>query len=165
MHKNYIVSENRGNYKRLPGDIDGNHVGDCRFCEMISSEEAMILNTNDMCVMINQHPYNVGHVMVLPRRHIKDTRELTDVELKNLYALVNKIMTVIEKTYPVNGFNIGMNLGNIAGSTYEHLHIQIVPRWMGDVGFMESTADTKIMKEAPEDTVKKLKETIEKEKT
>ena len=163
MYKGYIVAKNRSNYKRLPGDKEKNHVNNCRLCEMIKSKEATVMETKDMIVVINQHPYNVGHVMIVPRRHVKDPRELNTDESKNMYSITNKMLTVIEKTYPIHGFNIGLNLGNTAGSTYEHLHMQVVPRWVGDIGFMESTSNTKIMKEAPDDTIRKLKETIKKE--
>ncbi len=164
MYKNYILAENRSNYKRLPGDKEKNSENNCRFCEMMKNDEGVVLKIKDMFVTVNQYPYNVGHVMIAPIRHVKDPRELNDEELMNMFILINKMMTVIEKTYSIHGFNIGMNLGSVAGSTYEHLHIQLVPRWMGDIGFMESTAKTKIIKESLEDTVRKLKDTIVKEK-
>jgi ATP adenylyltransferase len=70
------------------------------------------------------------------------------------------MLDVLEKTYETNSFNIGCNLGNHSGGTYEHLHFQIIPRWMGDSGFMEVFADTRVMKENPKKTRDKLRETI-----
>lgn len=165
MYKEYIVARNRSNYKRLPGDEGENHINNCKFCKILKDKKEVVLETKDMFVMINQNPYNTGHVMVLPKRHIKDPRELAGGELKNFYGVANKMMTVIEKTYPLHGFNMGINLNPVAGATFEHLHIHVVPRWQGDVGFMESTIDTKILKgDAPKDTLEKLRETISREK-
>jgi ATP adenylyltransferase len=106
---------------------------------------------------MNRYPYNCGHLMVAPHRHVAQLEELTQDELLEHYQLVQKAVTVLKEAFQPQGFNIGMNLGRIAGAGIDqHIHTHIVPRWGGDTNFMPVIADTDVVNEALQDTYKKL---------
>lgn len=99
--------------------------------------------------MLNLYPYNNGHVMVAPYRHVKSMELLSDVEIADLMKLVNKTKIKIDKLLKPDGYNIGINLGKVGGAGYAgHLHIHIVPRWAGDTNFMPILAGTKVVSES-----------------
>lgn len=145
---------------RKPGSKEKNTQKNCRFCEIVKKKEDMIFENKDIFVMINQNPYKEGHILVLPKKHIVDPRELDEKILKELYKTINFMLDILEKTYETKSFNIGCNICPAAGATYEHLHFQIIPRWVGDSGFMEVFASTRVMKENPKKTKEKLIEMI-----
>ena len=110
-------------------------------------------------VIMNRYPYNSGHLMVAPNRHIANLEELTGEELCEHYELVQRSITALKQVYKPEGFNIGMNLGRIAGAGVDkHIHTHIVPRWAGDTNFMPVIADANVVNEALEETYKKLAE-------
>ncbi|MFH0764263.1 MAG: HIT domain-containing protein [Candidatus Omnitrophota bacterium] len=99
--------------------------------------------------MLNLYPYNNGHVMVAPCRHVKSLEQLSDVELLDVFRLLNRIKSLIDKKLKPHGYNIGINLGRVGGAGVAgHVHIHIVPRWAGDTNFMPITADTKVISES-----------------
>lgn len=99
--------------------------------------------------MLNIYPYNNGHVMVAPYRHVRSLDLLTDAELLDVMKLVNETKLVIEKRLKPEGFNIGANYGRIGGAGFAgHVHIHIVPRWAGDTNFMPVTGKTKVISES-----------------
>jgi ATP adenylyltransferase len=99
--------------------------------------------------MLNIYPYNNGHVMVSPFRHVRDLKGLNDEELIDIIKIVRDMQALLEKKLKPHGFNIGINTGKVAGAGYkDHLHIHIVPRWKGDSNFMSVVADTKIMSQS-----------------
>jgi len=99
--------------------------------------------------MLNLYPYNNGHVMVAPFRHVKDFNSLTDKELLDMMKLVRKTISKIEKKLKPRGFNIGVNLGKVSGAGFAgHLHVHIVPRWVGDTNFMPVISNTKVVPES-----------------
>mgnify|MGYP003394607493 FL=1 len=107
--------------------------------------------------MLNIYPYNNGHIMVSPFRHVKDLKGLNDAELLDIIKLTRDMQALLEKKLKPHGFNIGINTGKIAGAGYkDHLHIHIVPRWKGDSNFMPVIADTKIMPQSLEELYKFL---------
>lgn len=96
--------------------------------------------------MLNIYPYNNGHIMVSPFRHVKDLKGLNNEELLDIMKLTRDMQALLEKKLKSHGFNIGINTGKIAGAGYkDHIHIHIVPRWKGDSNFMPVIADTKVM--------------------
>lgn len=112
-------------------------------------------------VMLNLYPYNPGHLMVSPYRHAEDLEDLTDEELLENLSLVKKCTRALKEAFHPEGFNVGINLGKIAGAGIEgHVHTHIVPRWNGDTNFMPVLADVKVMSEALGDTYVKLKEEL-----
>ena len=108
--------------------------------------------------MLNLYPYNNGHVMVAPYRHVRSLELLTDGELLDLMALINRTKVLLDKKFRPHGYNIGLNLGKIAGAGFAgHVHIHIVPRWTGDTNFMPVISGTKIVSESLEAVYKLLK--------
>lgn len=108
--------------------------------------------------MLNLFPYNNGHVMVAPYRHVKSLELLTDFELVDMMKLVNKTKADIDKKLKPHGYNIGINIGRVGGAGFAgHVHIHIVPRWNGDTNFMPISADTKVVSESLDAMHKLLK--------
>jgi ATP adenylyltransferase len=98
---------------------------------------------------MNAFPYNPGHLMVAPYRHIADLQNLTEQEAKEHLDIVKKGLRLLHEVMKPAGFNMGLNLGKVAGAGItEHLHTHIVPRWQGDTNFMPVLSDTKVMSES-----------------
>jgi ATP adenylyltransferase len=112
-------------------------------------------------VILNAYPYNPGHLMVAPYRHIGKLADLTDSESVEHFNLVKKCVALLTNVIKPAAFNIGMNLGKIAGAGVDdHIHTHIVPRWQGDTNFMPALADTKVLPEALAATYDKLEEGV-----
>ncbi len=138
----------------------------CIFCDFPKEnrdEERLIVYRGERCfVILNNYPYNPGHVMVAPYRHFKEIEEMSEEEGAEMLELTKKAVKVIKKVMKPDGFNIGINIGKVAGAGIEqHLHIHIVPRWEGDTSFIPVLADVKIIPEAVAETYKKLKRGFE----
>jgi len=133
--------------------------------ELKSEEEALIIYRGKTCfVIVNRFPYNSGHMMVSPYRHIGDIEELTVYERHELMDLSVDCKKVLQAAMYPDAFNMGFNLGNAAGAGIaDHLHMHIVPRWNGDTNFMPVLADTRCVPEAIEKTAEFLRNTWEKE--
>jgi ATP adenylyltransferase len=99
--------------------------------------------------MLNLFPYNGGHLMIAPFRHVADLDGLDDRELAGLIALVRDSISLLKRTLRPDGFNVGINLGPAAGAgVADHVHVHVVPRWSGDTNFMPVTAGTKVIPQA-----------------
>ena len=99
--------------------------------------------------MLNIYPYNNGHVMVAPYRHVRSLELLSDAEVKDLIKLVIKTKIKLDKKLKPDGYNIGMNLGKTGGAGFAgHIHIHVVPRWEGDTNFMPVLTGTKVISES-----------------
>ncbi|MBI4512336.1 MAG: HIT domain-containing protein [Deltaproteobacteria bacterium] len=97
-------------------------------------------------VMMNKYPYNNGHVMVIPRRHASDPEQLSEAEYMGTMDLLRRATKAIRTAMSPHGFNVGMNLGRVAGAGIDsHCHYHIVPRWNGDTNFMPVLGETKVM--------------------
>ncbi len=104
-------------------------------------------------VMLNSYPYNPGHLLVAPYRHIGNLEELTEAERNEHFELVSRSIVVLKKVLKPVGLNIGANLGRVAGAGIEdHFHSHVVPRWQGDNNFMPVLGDTKVIPQALADT-------------
>jgi ATP adenylyltransferase len=112
--------------------------------------------------MLNRFPYNNGHVMVAPIRHVPSVEMLSEEELLDLIKTLAKVIKAIRMCYQPHGINIGANIGKAAGAGIEgHLHIHIVPRWNGDTNFMPVIAGVKVIPEDVNVTWKKIKSCLE----
>jgi ATP adenylyltransferase len=127
----------------------------CIFCEKPAadaSEDAgnLIVFRGDTCfVILNSFPYNNGHLMVVPYRHVDRLDGLDDAELAELGQLTARCVSVLDGAYGPDGYNVGINLGAAGGAGIAgHLHQHIVPRWRGDTNFMPVVADTRVLPEA-----------------
>jgi ATP adenylyltransferase len=108
-------------------------------------------------IMLNCYPYNPGHLLIAPYRHIGDLEELTESERNEHYEIVSRSIAVLKEVFKPAGFNIGSNLGRVAGAGIEdHFHSHIVPRWQGDTNFIPVLGDVRVMPQALEDTYKAL---------
>ncbi len=107
--------------------------------------------------MLNAYPYNNGHVMVAPKRHVPDMSTLSAEEVLDLWQSVEKARRLLSRTLKPHGFNIGMNLGLEGGAGIPgHVHVHIVPRWRGDTNFMPVVSGTKVISQSLEDVRKAL---------
>ena len=112
-------------------------------------------------VILNKFPYNPGHLMVAPYRHIATLEDMTDEELMDHFSIVRRCTKALRSVLYPAGFNIGINLGKIAGAGIsDHAHTHIVPRWSGDTNFMPVLADARVLPEGLASTYAKLKGTI-----
>ena len=118
----------------------------CIFC---NPEEYVLEKTKYSFSILNIYPYNNGHVMVAPSRHVKSLEYLKAEELKDLMDLVVKTKKILDKKIKPHGYNIGLNIGKAAGAGFAgHIHIHIVPRWIGDTNFMPASCGTKVISES-----------------
>jgi len=112
-------------------------------------------------VIMNSYPYNPGHLMVAPYRHVASLEELTDEELHQHIEIVSQSIKILKKVFKVfnpGGFNIGINIGKVAGAGIDdHFHTHIVPRWQGDTNFMPVLSNVRVMPEALAETYEKLR--------
>jgi len=123
----------------------------CIFCSKTLSRknDLVVAQTPLSRVMLNLYPYNNGHLLVAPLRHVADLAELTDRELLDLFKTVNKAKQLLSRTLKPSGFNIGINLSRTAGAGITgHLHVHIVPRWEGDTNFMPVLFGTKVISQS-----------------
>lgn len=139
----------------------------CIFCvegmEAKDRENLVVYRGSKSFVMMNKYPYNTGHLMVAPYRHVRDSLELTEEEMLDLMKSVNLSIRILREALKPEGFNIGINMGRVAGAGIEdHLHIHVVPRWAGDTNFMPVVAHVKVMPELLESTYDKLRGALSK---
>lgn len=125
----------------------------CIFCEKPKQdrdEDNLILYRGEgNFVIMNLYPYNPGHLMVAPYRHVQSLGLLRDDELLEHFRLVNQCVSVLQETMNPEGFNIGINMAKVAGAGIEdHIHTHIVPRWNGDTNFMPVISNTRVIPEA-----------------
>ena len=135
-----------------PGGDDGG----CPFDEIpnLPDDEALVVARGEQVyAVLNLHPYNPGHLMVVTYRHVGDLEDLTDAELKELWEFTRIAVATIKVVSRPHAFNVGINLGGVAGgSLSEHLHQHVVPRWSGDANYMTVLSATKIMPQLLEET-------------
>jgi ATP adenylyltransferase len=134
----------------------------CVFCEAQQqpdgSENLILFRGQRAFVILNRYPYTSGHLMVVPNDHEASLAGLDSETRAELLELANQIVNMLDEEYHAQGFNIGFNIGEAAGAGItEHIHLHVVPRWMGDTNFMSSLGDTRVLPERLEDTYLRLK--------
>lgn len=122
----------------------------CIFCDKPASNDDakhLIVARGQTCfVLLNLYPYNNGHLMVAPYRHVSRLEDLADEEIADLMRAARRIEPILRQKLNPDGFNIGMNIGHVAGAGIaDHLHLHMVPRWSGDTNFMPVLSDTKVI--------------------
>ena len=130
-----------------------------RIAQSSDDVENLVVARDRTCfALLNKYPYNGGHLMVVPYKEVADLNSLTDEELADLWKLVRRCINALTQLMKPEGFNIGINLGKVAGAgVTEHLHIHVVPRWNGDTNFMPVIAHTSVVPEALLETAAKLR--------
>lgn len=136
---------------------------ECIFCEKVRTADDraahVLMRGRHGFVTLNLYPYNNGHLMVLPYAHVPSLEDLPEETLTELMLLVNRSLMVLRFALRPHGFNLGVNLGKVAGAGIEdHVHIHIVPRWEADTNFMPIVAKTRVIPEWIDDTYDRLAE-------
>lgn len=147
----YILSEKEG----------------CIFCdkpmENKDKENYILYRAKTCFIIMNIFPYNNGHLMVAPYKHLPNLDGLEQDELTELMLITRKSIQILQKALNPHGFNVGMNIGKVAGAgVEEHLHIHIVPRWAQDTNFMPILAETIVLPEHLDTTYQQLRQALEK---
>ncbi|MCJ7553632.1 MAG: HIT domain-containing protein [Ignavibacteriaceae bacterium] len=140
-------------------DSDSN---ECIFCQMVGldphDDNNLIINQSEFTfTVLNLYPYNNGHLMIVPKRHLSEFSELNDKELLEVMKKLQHAQLALTKAMKPHGFNIGTNIGRVSGAGIEeHIHFHIVPRWNGDTNFMPVIGEVKVISQDLLDTKKKL---------
>lgn len=132
----------------------------CVFCALLDDvpDQERILTRGELAyVTLAKFPYNPGHLLVLPTRHVAELEDLTEAENAAISALLQRGIRALRGAMDPHGFNVGLNLGRVAGAGIpEHLHWHVVPRWAGDTNFMPVVGETRVLPELLADTYAKL---------
>ena len=125
----------------------------CIFCSKPKArnnrKDYIVARTRHSFSILNLYPYNNGHMMIVPYRHVDSLTKLNKEEIADLIDLLNRSQELLSDTMNPDGFNIGINVGRAAGAgVKDHVHIHIVPRWVGDANFMPVSASTKVISES-----------------
>ena len=139
---------------------------DCVFCAVFNGDTpaSLLLHRGKrVYVILNKYPYNNGHLMVVPFRHIGRMADADSEELSEIIRLIRISEMVLDEAYNAHGVNVGMNLGRSAGAGVPgHLHVHLVPRWEGDTNFMSVVGNTRVVPEGLADSVSRLKPIFQK---
>jgi len=137
----------------------------CIFCTKpaANDDEAnwILYRGESVFIMLNAFPYNTGHLLVAPFRHLSDVLDMTPQESSEILYGIRIAVEVLRSSFSPQGFNIGVNMGQVAGAGYaDHVHVHVVPRWAGDTNFMAVTADTRVVPQALADTYRRLRDQL-----
>ncbi len=133
----------------------------CVFCSALGQKErskvGLLYKSQNAMVVLNKYPYNNGHLLLLPARHVADIGDLTPEEWSEIHVLLRQTIAILKDAYNCPGLNVGLNLGSAAGAGIPaHLHYHIIPRWTGDTNFLPLIAQTKVVVETLVMSFKKL---------
>ncbi len=135
----------------------------CFLCHDLAHPEAddenlLLWRAEHSLVVLNRFPYNNGHLLIAPARHIAGLDETSEAEMLELFQLVREVQKALSLTVNPHGFNVGLNLGRCAGAGLPgHMHIHVVPRWDGDTNFMNVCSDTDVISQSQTDLLSELK--------
>ncbi len=137
----------------------------CIFCELpkLPDKDAKIVHRGQHCfVILNSFPYTSGHVMVVPFAHLDELQKLPEGAAQEMMALSQKMEHVLRQVYSPDGINLGMNIGRAAGAGIAgHVHMHVLPRWVGDTNFMTVAGESRVLPEALEETYARIKRAID----
>lgn len=133
----------------------------CMFCDLLSQTDGpgnLILHrAQHTFVVLNRYPYTNGHMMVVPYLHIPAIDDMEDQALAEWMQITSRAVSVLRQVYGAESFNLGVNIGETAGAGIaDHVHMHVVPRWLGDTNFMATTSKTRVIPEALETTYQRL---------
>jgi ATP adenylyltransferase len=131
----------------------------CRSVEQASEKDSLVVHVAPLSfIVMNLYPYNAGHVMVAPRRHVGNLTDATPDELAEMMDLTRRLEAVMAEVYRPDGLNVGMNLGRAAGAGVpDHIHLHVVPRWSGDTNYMTVAGQTRVIPEDPGEAATRLR--------
>ncbi len=158
---NYLWSPWRMEYILSPKSGEG-----CIFCEGLKQadgpENLIVYRGIHAFVMLNRFPYTSGHLMIVPNEHQPSLEKLSAGSRTDVMDLSAKAIQVLNAVYTPQGYNLGMNIGSAAGAGIsEHVHLHVVPRWVGDTNFMSSVSQIRVLPELLEETYRRVKEAWE----
>lgn len=158
QERDFIFRPDRLKYvRRLKNDEN------CVFCSVVKAskpalENLCIFKSEKVQILLNKYPYNTGHLLVIPNKHIGSMFDLSEDEYLEMMKAVRFAGELLTKAYGVKGLNVGVNHGKVAGAGIpDHLHWHVIPRWFGDTNFFPVIAETKVLPETLEQTWNKLK--------
>jgi ATP adenylyltransferase len=158
--RSYIGVPSKASYARGKDRPDV----DCILCSIAEGnpkvQQKIVYRNSENMVVLNIYPYNPGHLLIFPIRHAEDFEELSEEEILGLFLLTQKSVKLLKEVYEPQGFNIGINQGEAAGASVKHFHIQVVPRYSSEIGFMETINSTRVIVETLDETLKKLKSKV-----
>ncbi len=142
--------------------VRGGKSGSCILCDLIEKNpakaELTVFHDRYFVVSLNLYPYNPGHLLVFPRRHIEDIRQYTENEHNRINRLTSYLLNILDHTHNPKAYNIGYNMGLEAGASIKHLHLHIIPRYPHEIGIADLMAGKRVLVENPKDTVKKIRD-------
>lgn len=145
----------------IQGDVSSE---ECFLCKAADSKVAdasnLVLTQGERTlVVLNRYPYNTGHLIVATKRHVGELEDLDDEEASELMGMTSASIKALRRAFEPEGFNLGANLGRVAGAGLpDHFHFHVVPRWGGDTNFMPVTASSKVLPETLEETYERMAE-------
>jgi len=135
---------------------------DCILCEIAKDSKKVrnlsIYKGKNVMITINKYPYNSGHLLIFPLRHVTDIRMLNDEEEQEISDLLKRSLDILDGLYSPSGFNFGYNMGVFSGASISHLHMHVIPRYKNELGFIDIVGGAKIIVEDPIITMKRLRE-------
>jgi len=156
LERNYLFNTEKIKY------VKGNKPSvECILCA-IRDNDPLVKNLNvhtseNFIIAVNLFPFNPGHVMIFPKRHIRHINELTESEASEMHFLLVKTILFIDEEFAPSGYNIGYNLGEGSGASIPHLHQHIVPRYTNEVGFLDVLSGTRVIVSDPVEIMERLK--------
>ena len=142
---------------------------DCVLCAAYAGRQdatSLVVHTTALnFVVMNLYPYNSGHLMIAPLRHVARLQDATPEELGEMMGLARRLEGILQEVYRPEGLNVGMNLGRPAGAgVAHHIHLHVVPRWSGDTNFMTVVGETRVIPEDPVEACARLRRHFERER-
>ena len=143
------------------GYLQGKKPEGCILCLIRDNSDAVVrlkvFDSSLFTVSVNLYPYNPGHLIIFPNRHITDIRDINNDEYSELRKIEITALNVLDAVYRPEGYNIGYNMGHAAGASIEHLHVHMIPRYPTEAGIADLIAGKKLLVESPVQTMEKLK--------
>lgn len=134
---------------------------ECILCEMVLKNpnvSSLVIYESELSIVtVNLYPFNPGHLMIFPKRHVTNYEDLADEESADIDKLLKKSAIILKEHFNPNGFNIGYNIGNCSGASISHLHAHIVPRYQNEVGFIDVLAGDRVVVVDPAEVLEMLK--------
>jgi len=149
-------------------DAIGETEEQCVFCQAFNAgddiKKLIVYRGEHNFIIMNLYPYNTGHLMIVPNRHLGNMEEMNDDESLEMMVISRRLLPIFKRIMKPEGFNLGLNLGRVAGAgIIEHVHMHIVPRWNGDSNFMPVLGETKVISEHINETFTKLRDAVQEE--
>lgn len=148
------------NFDKL-GYLKGERPSGCILCLVTAGspevERLVVSDEGYFVVSLNLYPYNPGHLIIFPKRHVLDIRELSREERVELDATVDRSLAALDRAFKPSGYNIGYNMGLSAGASIDHLHLHIIPRYPREIGIAELIGGTRVLVQHPLETLERLR--------